>query len=233
MRAPAACTALQQGHGAPHASLQAAKVLEELREGAPKADQRELWWGGSKGWVGRGGRKEGKRPFHMREVTLRAIGWLCNVSGGFQLYWLLWLGHATSGLGGRKRSRVQQCLGGLGITSWTSSSAARLSLIHQMLFLLLSSPVGLNFPPPGALWLGQGLERPGGGGRVSFKITQGVDSSLAVVFWKGLTCPNRSVLCPRPSAVGTCAVAEPAVGALVVDEPWRLGKDQRSPVVHS
>lgn len=95
--------------------------------------------------------------------------------------------------------------GGLGITSWTSSSAARLSLIHQMLFLLLSSPVGLNFPPPGALWSGQDLERPGGGGRVSFKITQGVDSSLAVIFWKGLACPNRSLLCPWPSAVGSRA----------------------------
>lgn len=117
--------------------------------------------------------------------------------------------------------------GGLGITSWTSSSAARLSLIHQMLFLLLSSPVGLNFPPPGALWSGQGLERPGGGGRVSFKITQGVDSSLAVVLWKGLACPNRSVLCPWPSAAGSSAVVEPAVGTLVVDEPYGIRKDQR------
>ena len=52
---------------------------------------------------------------------------------------------------------------------------------HQMHFLLLSSPVGLNFPPPGALWLGQGLERLGGGGQESFKITQGVDISLAVM----------------------------------------------------
>lgn len=122
--------------------------------------------------------------------------------------------------------------GGLGITSWTSSSAARLSLIHQMLFLLLSSPVGLNFPPPGALWSGQGLERPGGGGRVSFKITQGVDSSLAVVLWKGLACPNRSVLCPRPSAAGSSAVVEPAVGALVVDEPYGIRKTKGAQQTH-
>jgi len=54
-----------------------------------------------------------------------------------------------------------------------------LAFCHRMHFLVLSSPVGLNIP--GALWLGQGLEGPGADGQEIFKITQGVDTSLAVM----------------------------------------------------
>lgn len=101
-----------------------------------------------------------------------------------------------------------------------------------MHFLLLSSPVGLNFPLPGALWLGQDLERLGGGGRESFKITQGVDASLAVVI-EGAGLPKQvCAVCPQPLMVGTSAVVESAAGALMVAKPWTLVKDQHSPMVH-
>lgn len=44
-----------------------------------------------------------------------------------------------------------------------------LAFSHQVHFLLLPIPVGLNFPLPGALWLGQGLERLGDGGERALK----------------------------------------------------------------
>lgn len=122
----------------------------------------------------------------------------------------------------RRCEAVLQGPGGLGGIGWTSNFAAHLGFWPLN---ALSSPVrlcGIKLSSPGALWLVQGLVRLGGGRQESFKITQGVDIWLAVVFLRASLAQTGLALCPQPSTVGISTMGESAVGSLTLAslEAW-------------
>lgn len=74
-----------------------------------------------------------------------------------------------SGKGVEQLCGIQQHLVGWLALAGPAALHHLLAFSHQAHFLLLSILVGLNFPLPGALWLGQGLERLGDGGERTLK----------------------------------------------------------------
>lgn len=122
------------------------------------SDLPELWpWPASAPASGTGGGKQSKPGLKSRmrpsdgQGCPAAIRALCSEKVVEQLY------------------GIQQDLVGWVAQAGPATLHHLLAFSHQVHFLLLSIPVGSNFPLPGALWLGQGSERLDGGGERALK----------------------------------------------------------------
>lgn len=137
-------------------TLSAMGQLCDISKGFQTCQQ--LWpWPASSLASGTGGGKQ-SMPAHKRRMRPSygqgcpgAIRALCSEKGVEQL------------------CGIQQDLVGRVALAGPAALHHLLAFSHQVHFLLLPIPVGLNFPLPGALWLGQGSESLGDGGERALK----------------------------------------------------------------